>query len=150
MYCRKVIKVLKKILVPLDGSEQAERALDFALEIAQSQRADVTAFVVNKSIPSTLQSYLKYAHITDAIHTVNESLTREIFKKVKEKATSKDINISTISAPGYPDREILNYSKDFDLLVIAKDQLGKVDQFLFCRLTDKVAYDALCPVTIVN
>jgi nucleotide-binding universal stress UspA family protein len=153
---------MKKILVPLDGSEQAYKALDFALDLAKNTQAKVWVFhVVNKNIseimnlpniPEELVKEIKATHITDTDLKYIEAISKTIIRRAKEKAEKKDVEIEIASNMGDPAEKIIAYTKnmDFDLIVIGETGIGKAKQFLCGSVTEKVAQDSPCPVTIVK
>jgi nucleotide-binding universal stress UspA family protein len=149
--------LLKKILVPMDGSERAEKAFDFALDLAKTYGAKLWIInVADKStyeeMEKTVKDIISGVHIKDYIDKYAEWLSKEIFDKVSQKSRDKGVEIETYSVTGKPAEEILSYAKkmSFDLIVIGSTGIGKAEQFLFGSTTDKVARHSTCAVTIVK
>jgi nucleotide-binding universal stress UspA family protein len=153
---------VEKILIPLDGSEEAYRALDFALDLAKTNGATVwVMYVLNKDIhneiiqnffPDDLEVAIKAAHIKDEVPTYVELVSRAIFKKAEEMAKTKGVDIHVTSNMGDPAKKIIAFSKNmkFDLIVMGKTGLGKARRYLFGSVSDKVYRHAPCSVTIVR
>jgi len=149
--------LLKKILVPMDGSERADKAFDFALNLAKTYGAKLWIInVADKSTHEEMEKTVKDAisgvHIKDMMDKYAELLSKEIFDKVNQKSRDKGVEIETYSVTGKPAEEILSYAKkmSFDLIVIGNTGVGKAEQFLFGNVTDKVARHSTCTVTIVK
>ncbi len=152
---------MKKILVPLDGSAQADKALDFALDLAKDTQAKVWVLhVVNNisemmnlpNIPEELLKEIKAARITDKDLKYVEVVSKIIIRRAKEKAVKKDVEIEIASNMGDPAEKIIAFTKSmgFDLIVIGETGLGRLRQLCFGSVTEKVAHDSPCPVTIIK
>jgi nucleotide-binding universal stress UspA family protein len=149
--------LLKKILVPMDGSERAYKAFDFALNLAKNSGAKLWIInVADKStheeMEKTLKDVISGVHTKDMMNKYAELLSKEIFKKVNQKSRDKGVEVETYSTIGKPAEEILSYAEKIgvDLIVIGSTGVGKAEQFLFGNVTDKVSRHSTCTVTIVK
>ena len=70
---------IKKILVPLDGSENSFRALDKAIILAKQNDAEITGFFVIQINPSEI----------DIIRNIMKKSFKKQFLKIMEKANAK-------------------------------------------------------------
>jgi nucleotide-binding universal stress UspA family protein len=141
----------------MDGSERAEKAFDFALNLAKNSGAKLWIInVADKStheeMEKTLKDVISGVHTKDMMNKYAELLSKEIFKKVSQKSRDKGVEVETHSTIGKPAEEILSYAEKigFDLIVIGSTGVGKAEQFLFGNVTDKVARHSTCTVTIVK
>ena len=133
-----------RILVPIDGSEYAYKALDWALNLAEMYSADIELVTV---IPTV---YAFFGLSEKDVQERAELILKETLNKTK---TSKpNLTISTKILVGRPAEKIVEASKEgnFDLIVIGSRGLGGVTEFLLGSVADRVADLAQCPVVIVK
>lgn len=125
---------LKKILVGVDGSEYAEKALKQAIEIAQKFSAKVT--VVN------------VYHVP-----TGQDVSQKILDKAKailEKASVK-FNLVSVLNPNTP-KVITDMAEDekFDLIVVGSRGIGAIHAYLIGSVCNKICYDSPVSVLIVK
>ena len=67
--------MIKKILVAIDGSDQANRAFDFAIDLAQKYSAEITALAVVPPVflPIPSLNFMKSQAIADASAEIETS-----------------------------------------------------------------------------
>jgi nucleotide-binding universal stress UspA family protein len=125
---------LKKILVGVDGSEFAEKALKQAIEIAQKFSAEVT--VVNVYHAPTGQD-------------VSQKILDNA-KNILEKASVKFKLISVLN-PNTP-KVITDMaeSEKFDLVVVGSRGIGAIHAYLIGSVCNKICYDSSVSVLIVK
>src|SRR6056297_724562 len=109
--------VVKRILVPVDGSEQAIKAVEVALNMAQDFETEeiLALFVVNTSLYS--EPALGFVELlTDAVQEVGEDMLAD----VQDKAEKLGIELKTDVVHGKPKKSIVERAKsiDADLIVI--------------------------------
>ncbi len=133
--------MVKKILVAFDGSEQAKRALDLALEIADKFSANTVLLGVVDYMPIIDDEYV------NKLKKRYEEIISEAVKNAKPnlKVTEKLIE-------GRPADKILETAKDgeFDMIVMGSRGIGGINQFIRGSVSEKVADEAPCPVVIVK
>lgn len=141
----------------MDGSERADKAFDFALNLAKNSGAKLWIInVADKStheeMEKTVKDVISGVHIKDMMNKYAELLSKEIFDRVNKKSSDEGVEIETYSTIGKPAEEILSYAEKigFDLIVIGSTGVGRAEQFLFGNVTDKVARHSTCAVTIVK
>jgi len=150
--------LIKKILVALDGSEAANKALDFALDLAEKYSADILLFTVVQ--PVTMPFYVfeevptpvipEHATFSERLEDYSKSLLSEILKKVKKKKPK--LKVSSRLEEGQPAEKIVKAAKDegIDIIVIGSRGLSGVKEWLLGSVSDRVADKADCPVLIVK
>ena len=137
--------MVNRILVPIDGSEYAYRALDWALDLAEKYGADVELLTV---IPTT----------AFAIVGPSEKHLREYAEKILEEALNKtkkikpSLKVSSKILVGRPNEKIVETCKEgnFDLIVLGSRGLGRVKEFFLGSVADRVADESTCPVVIIK
>lgn len=136
--------MVKKILVAFDGSEQANRALNFALEIAEKFSANIV-----------LLSVVDYMPIIDEEYVMNlkKKYERDLSEAVKKAKNIKpQLQISDILIEGRPVDKIVENSKDghYDMIVMGSRGRGGISEMFRGSVSDKVVDKAPCPVLIVK
>ena len=73
--------IIKSVLVPIDGSKHAEKALTYALEIAEMHKADVEIITVVPEIVTSPDWVKKY---TEKTKENNEKMLSKTLKKAQD------------------------------------------------------------------
>jgi nucleotide-binding universal stress UspA family protein len=150
--------MINKILVPVDGSEHSDRALNYALDLAEKYSAKIKLLSVAQPVvavgpmfvtqpmlpPESTTIYVK------EIEAAHKKMLTEAFKKAKK--TKPNLSISKMLVDGRPaDRivEIANKEK-FDLIVMGSRGAGGIKEFFLGSVSDRVADEARCPVLLVK
>ena len=142
--------LIGNVLVAVDGSENSQRALDFALDFAEKYSAAIT--VVNVSESSAVAAYSG-----DGLVSVARDL-RKIHEDILEKALAHArsshpaVNVSTSLREGDPASEIVAAATEgnFDVVVIGHRGLGKVKGMFLGSISEKVMRSLICTVVLVR
>jgi nucleotide-binding universal stress UspA family protein len=152
---------MKKILVPIDGSEQADKALDFALDLARKYSAEVEILHV---IPPIVVPVTPYPTIGESPALSPEWLD-EYYKKAKEESRNMlsealksaegkgdNLKITSKLGDGRPSDIIVAEaeSEDFDLIVMGSRGLGGIKEFILGSVSNQVVHESKTPVLIVK
>ncbi|GAJ25167.1 universal stress protein family [Liquorilactobacillus sucicola DSM 21376 = JCM 15457] len=148
-----MVQKYQKILVPVDGSENAEKSLERAIAIAKRNGAhlDILNVIDVKHFASNIGGVIDPTG--DIIYSTFEnvqSYLKELEQKVFE-AGHKDVSVH--ARFGSP-RMII--SKEFpdeynsDLIIISKTGLNPVERILMGAVTDYVVRMARCDVMVVR
>jgi nucleotide-binding universal stress UspA family protein len=161
--------LIKKILVPIDFSEAADKALDYALDVADKYGASVEILNVVERALVPLMTYptVGYARsymmgvapatlpvwagaYSKELRATSEKMLSEAVKKAKKAKLT--LNISTAIVEGRAANKIVERAKDggFDLIVMGSRGLGALDEIILGSISSKVADNAECPVMIVK
>lgn len=140
-----------KILVPLDGSELAEKALAHAAAIARCGQGKL---ILLRVIPPP--DPFSAAEMTDQQASVEkERLARgqaeSYLETVRGRPELKELVQSTLVPSGNPAEEILDFalSEKADLLVISSHGRTGLGRFLLGSVAERVSRHSPCPVMIV-
>ncbi|MCH4815714.1 MAG: universal stress protein [Saccharolobus sp.] len=139
---------MKRILVGYDGSENAERALDFAIELANKFSARL--FVV-EVIDLTLFYNSGILPPLEATKSLEEKAKKDV-KKAIEKAKSKGVDAEGITLEGDPAHSILEFAKDnqIDVIIIGSRGLSKVQRIFLGSVSSKIVQESKIPVIVVK
>jgi len=141
----------KKILVPLDGSALAERALEPALAIARAMAAEVVLFRVAQPIPRTPE----LAKMPDVYNDVVAATYREAedyLQNVRTQWPNDKISVEYKPA-SYPVAEqIIEYATHNGIDLVAMSSHGRtgVSRWVHGSVTEKVLQGASCATLIIR
>ena len=137
------------ILVPTDGSEAVDRALEHALRLASDHDATVHAlYVVDRRIATANSGDLHDEVVADL-----EAQGEEAVDAVADAASEADLDVETHVAHGTPDTEIVAYADEAGIDVIVMSPEGKSPRERIRSLgsvSDRVADDASVPVFLIK
>lgn len=103
----------ERILVPIDGSEGAERAIEQALEVADSDATLYGLHVVD------VRRYGEPALSTEELVTDEaEDAGHRLLEAFADRATSEGFDVTTRCVHGVPHEEILTHADAFDVDLI--------------------------------
>ena len=138
--------MIKRILLPTDGSAFSERAAEYALELAKNLKATVVAIhVVRMSAPKTL----------DTKNLGGEAARRAktCFRSIKEKAAGSGVDVETkvLMSRSVRDallEEIEEYN--YDLVVMGAHGLSGFKKFILGSVSDAVVHHSSKPVLLIK
>lgn len=141
-----------RILLPTDGSEGVDRAVDHAIDAADRYDATLhVLFVVDSDIVNAYPGD-EYVHEAEGAEATLEDLGEEAVESVAERAAEADVETVTAVIHGTPHEEILRYvnEQDIDLTVIgSKNRPGDYRRMLG-SVTERVSRMSTAPVSIVK
>ena len=143
--------MLQRILVPLDGSERAERGLAMAARLARgSGGALIIARIVNTP-PFPLAPYGEPAQIALALIDTAREEADEYLKRVTARPELAGIAIETRAIEGHVTAGILDIARDeqCDLIVICTHGYSGINRWRLGRVAAQVARHAPTPVLVV-
>lgn len=142
--------MINAILVPIDGSDHAFRALDLASEIAVKHGARMLLLhaVSNGELSEAQKRFAEVEHIEGPPgQIVIEFAERQLMTGARERALAAGVTkVDTSVEPGDPATAIIEHSKDFDLIVMGRRGLGPINGLLQGSVSFKVNQlsDAAC------
>jgi nucleotide-binding universal stress UspA family protein len=135
------------ILVAIDGSDYAAKALDCALSLAAALEARVTALAVEGKLPA----YAASLGEVDEVKREKDAFFDTVLAGARETAAARGIELFTVRAPGHAAEVISHYAKAHDHDLIVLGQRGHfLGDYLLGSTADRVAHHAHCPVMIVR
>ncbi len=140
------------VLVPVDGSEESERALEHALDTFP-EAAITLIHVVN---PVSTYSYggddYFDAEGYQAAMEQKQERGEELLEACREIAAEHGVDAETVLTPGSPGKEIIKAAEanDVDQIVMGSRGRSGVGRVLFGSVAETVTRRASVPVTIVR
>jgi nucleotide-binding universal stress UspA family protein len=140
----------KRLLVPVDGSDPADAALEFALE--EYPEADITVLSVIdptdvgygsiEAAPSTFEHLQKSA----------EERTQKVLDEAESRAAEHDMTVTAETVIGMPSRAIVEWAEnnDVDGIVIGSHGRQGVTRVLLGSVAETVVRRSPVPVTVVR
>ena len=139
--------MISRVLVPMDGSEMAERALRYTLE--NHPDAEVTVLTV-VGVPSGMFGEATAIALADDPGVSAEEHAEPVLERAREIAAEHDAEISTETAAGHPARKILDRAEAFDTIVIGSHGGSLADRLFVGNVAEKVLRRSPVPVTVVR
>ena len=139
--------LITSILVPVDGSDHAEKALNYALNMADKHDAKVEILTVVDEVKMAPDWAREYS---EKLREQGEEVLASTFSKsVKQKP---NIRISKCLAEGYASEEILKCAEKghHDLIVMGSRGMGLVRSLFLGSVSSRVVNQAEIPVLIVK
>jgi nucleotide-binding universal stress UspA family protein len=141
----------KKLLVPLDGSEFAEAALEPALAIAWAMQAEVVLFRVAQPIPRT-RALAEIPDVYNDVVAAGYRDAKDYLMKVKNRLDYDRVTVEHRSAEEGVARQILDYAADegADLIVMTSHGRTGVDRWVHGSVAEKVLGSCACATLVVR
>jgi nucleotide-binding universal stress UspA family protein len=142
--------MVKRLLVPIDGSDPADAALEFALE--EYPDADITVLSVIdptdvgygsiEAAPSTFEHLQKSA----------EERTQKVLDEAESRAAEHDMTVTGETVIGMPSRAIVEWAEnnDIDGIVVGSHGRQGVTRVLLGSVAESVVRRSPVPVTVVR
>jgi nucleotide-binding universal stress UspA family protein len=141
------------ILVPLDGSENAYRTLEYAANLAKKFDSQINVFSVFRH-----HSYIEKSismvrpREPENLDDVLSAYAKEVVEKGKTILLEKGVKkIRGFIKMGMATKKILEFAKknEIDLIVISSRGKGDLTGYLLGGVSHKVAGLAKCPVMVI-
>ena len=136
---------VKKILVPLDASENSLRGLDYAVDLAQKYNAEITGFNVLPNIPEMFRDSPPY---TEKAQKDAENMMTE----ARKRTTEKNVKFQDKIVRGSTGKELVKFAEEnnFDLITIGSRGIGSAKEAFLGSVSNYVSHKSNVPVLIVK
>jgi Universal stress protein UspA and related nucleotide-binding proteins len=136
------------ILVAVDGSENSQRAYDFALDYAEKFGFNLTVVNVSESSAAAAFAGDGMASVARDLHRFHEGILEKAVDHAK--STHPSVAISTVLREGDPATEIVSAATEgnFDVVIVGHRGLGKVKGLILGSISEKVIR-SLCSTVIL-
>nr|WP_095407448.1 universal stress protein [Bacillus wudalianchiensis] len=139
----------QNILVAVDGSKEAQRALVKAADMAVGNGAHlIIAHVVDAAL------YLPVEQYRDAITAGTEKYGRELLERYEKEAKQFGVeNVSTVLKTGSPKAEIpgkIAAEYEADLIVVGATGLNAIERFFLGSVSEAIIRHAPCDVLVIR
>ena len=150
--------MIKRILIPVDGSDYSQKAVEIATELADKYTADLSLLYVmdhhgSTRTPKGLEEYSQAEHLHISEHDFLQAAADHILNAaeriiLKSRASRPD-KATLIGSPG---QEIAKYANEHntDLIVMGSRGLSDLTGLLLGSVSHKVSHLAKCSCLLVK
>jgi nucleotide-binding universal stress UspA family protein len=137
-----------RILVPVDGSANSDKAVRFAIHLAEGRDSEIFLLNVQHSY-NTLNIKLFFSQ--EQIRSFQEESSKEVLDQALVITNSLSIPVRTLVRSGDPGKEICAEAKKsaVDFIVMGYRGLGGVKRVIMGSVATHVLHETPCPVMIV-
>lgn len=147
----------KHILVPTDGSETAQRGVDYALALARDLGAKVTVLTITDPYSrdgiTARASWIRSNEQVNEFNRGQKEVADKVLKKVKADAGKMGVDIALLQvSEARPAEAILQTAavRGAHLIVIGSHGRRGINRFLLGSQTAEVLAHAVVPVLVVK
>jgi nucleotide-binding universal stress UspA family protein len=143
--------ILRKILVPLDGSNLSEAALPFAISLAKETGAEIVLFQVIESVDFSGYSGIT-TEVVEKYKAGSHSTARDYLEKTKQSIVNVHPSVSTATGEKPAAEKIIDYSEanNCDLIIMSTNGRSGISRWVFGSVTDKVLHTGDKPVLVIR
>lgn len=143
--------MFKNLLVPFDGSDSSEKALDKAIELGKIFNSNICLI----SVAPEAKVMKHTPAVSDEDENLNEDVydtTSEILEEAEIKLRDYPYTYNTSYLVGDPATEIINFSdeNEVDLIVMGNRDLGVISRTLFGSVSADVIDKSNVSVLVVK
>lgn len=142
--------MLKRLLVPLDGSDLAEESLVIAGNLAEALDGSITLVRV---VPPPVPGRFYAPHLLEQMQEAQVKEAQAYLDTVAKRLADDRIENTTARVlTGEAAATIVRFARqhEFDLIVMGSHGLGGVGWTVFGSVAQKVLHSSGCPVLIVR
>lgn len=136
----------ERILLPTDGSEASNPAVDEAIGLAKDTGADLHILFVVEN--------LSYAPemMDETVEAQLQTMGEEALGNIEERAENENVEVVTQIRHGIPHEVIIDYADETDCDVIVMGTHGRtgLDRYLLGSVTERVVRSSDTPVLTVR
>lgn len=140
-----------KVLIPYDGSEQADRALEYAIE--QFEDAEfVLMSVINPAESVYLTEDEGMAPFPENWYESARDQTEQVLARAIDELADADVPVERDVVVGRPTRAIVEYIEEHDIEHVVMGSHGRsgVSRLLLGSVAESVIRRSPVPVTVVR
>jgi nucleotide-binding universal stress UspA family protein len=141
---------MKKILFPTDFSENAAKAMQYALFLAKELSADLI-LINTYQIPSGGNTSIKSMHLSEILKSDSEEGLKKVLLDIRKQKDFDSINIETVAKQGDLVQLVNEMSGDFkfDLIVMGTKGATGAKEVLIGSNAAAVVKGAVSPVLVI-
>ncbi len=146
----------KKILLPTDGSDNANKAVDYVHELAKKFNSEVVllhTFEVSDELTRIVGKFdnILGQQLKDMEHYMTD-YGKAILNKIKNEFEKDGITVKTIIVSAKPSHEIIKTidTEKCELVVMGSRGLNTLKSILLGSVSNYVIHHTKCPVILVH
>lgn len=146
---------MKNVMVAVDGSPPAARAVAMGVDLAGRYRAvlHLVHVVTEATVPEGFDEFARVERVDNPAKVKMERVGEAVLGVARADATAKGVeDVRTQAVTGDPAERLLGYAHDhgIDLIVMGRRGLGPMRGLLMGSVSVKVSSLAECPVVTVK
>ncbi len=146
---------MKNVVVAIDGSDHAKKAVELATDVAAKFGATLhlVHVVHDLQVPEALKHYAEVEHIDNPAAVQLRLVGERVLKQAEAQATRNGVaKVSTVILMGEAAEEILSYARyvGADIIFTGRRGLSRMVGLLIGSVSSKVSSLADCPVVTVK
>jgi nucleotide-binding universal stress UspA family protein len=148
---------IKSILVPVDGSEYSENALQYAIEFARifESRLHLLRVVDTPSAYAMLSRHMEAAATGDILEEIISSMRQETDRylaDLAERIRGEGVDVKTVALEGYPGEQLIEHERRgyFQLVIMATAGRSGVGRVVFGSVAERVLKLGRSPVMMIR
>jgi nucleotide-binding universal stress UspA family protein len=133
------------ILLPTDGSENADVAVEWGIDLAGAYDATIhTVYSVDTSRFAGIEG-------TDDLYDAIEETGQDVLESIRRRARAADVSVAATIGSGPAAQVLLSYSEDHDIDMIVMGTHGRsgIERYVVGSVTETVVRNADVPVCCV-
>jgi len=138
------------IVVGIDGSHNASRALEWAMTEAAMRKTQLTVITV---LPEPASQWTgrpaPLGGDAERLAETRKSAEAAVEATAAKLGGSKPESVTVAAVGGFPAETLINASKDSDLLVVGTRGGGGFASLILGSVSNQVVHHASCPVVVV-
>lgn len=145
--------MFQRILVPLDGSELARRALPVAVELARQNNSTlVLAQAIHVSYGALPEAYIATPDLYNQIHDQAQADAETELKAAAGQATEAGVAVETVILEGDPASELVDYEDEgkIDLIVMSTHGRTGLARFVYGSVAERVLRHGSRPILLLR
>ena len=138
------------IIVGVDGSHDAHRALEWAMKEAATRHVPLTVVTVHEvAVSGWTGQPIILPMDQPEVDKARQAAEEAVAKAAAQLGESQPAAVTVRAVNGLATQELIEASSDADLLVVGSRGGGGFARLMLGSVSDKVARHAHCPVVVV-
>jgi nucleotide-binding universal stress UspA family protein len=137
------------IIVGVDGSGHSQRALEWAMKEAALRQVPLSVLTVHPAIVGYFGGVTTDARDLELTEQARAAVKAETDKVLAALDGPHPESVAVRAVHGFPVEELVNASKEADMMVLGSRGVGGLARMLLGSTADQVVQHAHCPVLIV-
>jgi nucleotide-binding universal stress UspA family protein len=138
------------IVVGIDGSHNASRALEWAMAEAALRKSHLTVLTVHP-VPASYWTGAPVLLPGDEgnVGEIREAAESAVAAAAAKLGASQPESVTITAVSGFPAQELIKASKDSDLLVVGARGGGGFAVLMLGSVSNQAVHHAACPVVVI-
>jgi len=138
------------ITVGIDGSHDAHRAMEWAMKEAAIRHVPLTVVTVHEVAVSGWTGHPIILPMDKSdVEKARQAAEETVAKATAQLGEPQPASVTVRAVNGFPAQELIEASRDADLLVVGSRGGGGFARLMLGSISDKVTRHAHCPVVVV-